>query len=96
MPLLEASALEAFLAAVPANAVGVMTTTLADPTGFGRILRDDAGALVGIVEEKDATETQRALREINAGVYCFPAAPLSRWLGALTADNAQGSFTSPI
>ena len=65
---------------------------LADPTGFGRMLRDDAGALVGIVEEKDATETQRAFREINAGVYCFPAAPLSRWLGALTADNAQGEL----
>ena len=92
VPLLEAAALEAFLAAVPVDAVGVMTTTLADPTGFGRMLRDDAGAIVGIVEEKDATEAQRAVQEINAGVYCFPAGPLPRWLDALTADNAQGEL----
>ena len=96
VPLLEASALEAFLAAVPANAVGVMTTTLADPTGFGRILRDDAGALVGIVEEKDATETQRALREINAGVYCFPAAPSLVGWAPLRRIMPRGSSTSPI
>ncbi len=91
VPLLEPATLKNFLEAVPADAVGVMTTTLDVPTGFGRILRDGDGALAAIVEEKDATPAQRALQEINAGIYVFPAKPLPRWLDAITADNAQGS-----
>ncbi len=92
VPLLEPAMLERFMEAVPGDAVGVMTTTLEAPTGFGRILRDEDGALAAIVEEKDATPAQRALQEINAGIYVFPAQPLPRWLKAITADNAQGEF----
>ncbi len=72
------------------NAVTVLTARVADPTGYGRIIRDDAGAVAGIVEHKDADEAQRAITEINSGVYAFDAAVLADGLGRITAANAQG------
>jgi bifunctional UDP-N-acetylglucosamine pyrophosphorylase/glucosamine-1-phosphate N-acetyltransferase len=75
------------------EAAGAAATLLAaevdDPTGLGRIIRDGAGALAQIVEERDATAQQRAIREINAGVYAFDAALLRDALGKLRADNHQ-------
>ncbi|MBW3561177.1 MAG: bifunctional UDP-N-acetylglucosamine diphosphorylase/glucosamine-1-phosphate N-acetyltransferase GlmU [Actinobacteria bacterium] len=68
----------------------LLTTELDDPTGYGRILRDDTGNVVGIVEEADATEAQKGLREVNAGMYVFDVAPLADALQDLDSDNAQG------
>nr|WP_246582191.1 bifunctional UDP-N-acetylglucosamine diphosphorylase/glucosamine-1-phosphate N-acetyltransferase GlmU [Cellulomonas hominis] len=96
IPLLDGGTLAELLAAHAAdgNAVTVLTTEVADPTGYGRILRSedpaDAGDVVGIVEEKDATDAQRAIAEINSSVYVFDAAVLRGAFGRLGRDNAQG------
>src|SRR6478735_2840830 len=97
IPLLDGETLGELLAAHAAdgNAVTVLTTEVADPTGYGRILRagpdaPDAGDVLGIVEEKDATDAQRAIAEINSSVYVFDAAVLRGAFGRLGRDNAQG------
>ncbi len=94
VPLLQAATLTALLAehAEAGNAVTVLTAEVADPTGYGRVLRDGDGSVLGIVEHKDADEAQRAIREINSGIYVFDAATLARGLGALTTDNSQGEM----
>ncbi|MGH3472514.1 MAG: bifunctional UDP-N-acetylglucosamine diphosphorylase/glucosamine-1-phosphate N-acetyltransferase GlmU [Nocardioidaceae bacterium] len=70
-------------------AATVITAELADPTGYGRILRDDTGQVVGNVEQKDATPDQQAISEINSGLYAFEAALLRRALGRVGRTNAQ-------
>jgi bifunctional UDP-N-acetylglucosamine pyrophosphorylase / glucosamine-1-phosphate N-acetyltransferase len=72
------------------SAVTVITAHLDDPTGYGRILRDDDGSVAGIVEQKDATDEQRSIREINSGIYAFDAAVLKDALAHVGTDNAQG------
>lgn len=71
------------------NAATVLTARVPDPTGYGRIIRD-GDQVQGIVEHKDATEAQRAIDEINSGIYVFDAAVLRDGLASLTTDNAQG------
>lgn len=71
------------------TAATLLTTTLADPTGYGRILRTQDGEVTSIVEQADATESQRAIREVNAAVYAFDADALRWALTQLRADNAQ-------
>jgi UDP-N-acetylglucosamine diphosphorylase/glucosamine-1-phosphate N-acetyltransferase len=70
----------------------VMTARFEDPTGYGRIVRDGEGLLERIVEEKDADERIRAIREVNAGVYCFEATPLFEALRQVGRNNAQGEY----
>ncbi|GAS88851.1 bifunctional UDP-N-acetylglucosamine diphosphorylase/glucosamine-1-phosphate N-acetyltransferase GlmU [Mycolicibacterium brisbanense] len=70
-------------------AATVLTTTVADPTGYGRILRTQDNEVIGIVEQADASESQRSIREINAGVYAFDIADLRSALSRLRSDNAQ-------
>lgn len=91
-PLLTGEALEALLAQHEAagSAATVLTTVLSDPTGYGRVLRDGAGAVQGIVEHRDATADQRAVDEINSGMYAFDAAALAQALSRLSTSNAQG------
>ena len=72
------------------NAVTVLTAILPDPTGYGRILRDDSGEVAGIVEQKDADPDQREIREVNSGVYAFDGAMLTDALGRLSDANAAG------
>ncbi|MFI5101174.1 MAG: bifunctional UDP-N-acetylglucosamine diphosphorylase/glucosamine-1-phosphate N-acetyltransferase GlmU, partial [Actinomycetes bacterium] len=72
------------------DAVTVLTAELADPTGYGRVLRDADGAVAAIVEQKDATPEQAAVAEVNTGIYAFDAAFLADALGRLTTDNAAG------
>ncbi|MBT2404482.1 MULTISPECIES: bifunctional UDP-N-acetylglucosamine diphosphorylase/glucosamine-1-phosphate N-acetyltransferase GlmU [unclassified Streptomyces] len=73
------------------NAVTVLTAEVPDSTGYGRIVRDAAtGAVTAIVEHKDATDAQRAIREINSGVFAFDGALLSDALGKVRTDNSQG------
>ncbi|EUA50649.1 hypothetical protein I552_1588 [Mycobacterium xenopi 3993] len=91
IPLLDADTLADLIAAHRAHpaAVTVLTTTLADPTGYGRILRTQDNEVIAIVEQADATPSQKQIREVNAGVYAFDIAALRSALGRLSADNAQ-------
>ena len=68
------------------------TVDKADPTGYGRILHDDKGNFVGIVEEKDASDDQRAIKEVNVSTYVFEASELLSALDGLTSDNAQQEY----
>ncbi|MBB5910418.1 bifunctional UDP-N-acetylglucosamine pyrophosphorylase/glucosamine-1-phosphate N-acetyltransferase [Actinoalloteichus hymeniacidonis] len=94
VPLLDSDTLVSLLTehGTAGNAVTVLTSELADPTGYGRVLRDADGSVTGIVEQKDATEAQRAITEINSGVYAFDAEVLRDALGRLGTDNAQGEL----
>jgi bifunctional UDP-N-acetylglucosamine pyrophosphorylase/glucosamine-1-phosphate N-acetyltransferase len=94
VPLLDAETLGGLIAAHNAEsaAATVLTTTLPDPTGYGRIVRTqdgEGGNLLGIVEQADASPSQQAIREINAGVYAFDIAALRSALSRLRSDNAQ-------
>lgn len=94
VPLLEPSTLAALLAehATGGAAVTVLTTELDDPTGYGRVLRAPDGGVARIVEQADATPEQRAVREVNSGVYVFDGAFLAGSLDRLDAGNAQGEL----
>ncbi|AVX19268.1 UDP-N-acetylglucosamine pyrophosphorylase [Carboxydocella sporoproducens DSM 16521] len=70
----------------------VLTMTMANPTGYGRIIRDEQGQVAAIVEEKDATPEQKAIREVNSGTYCFQAQALFAALQQITPNNAQGEY----
>jgi bifunctional UDP-N-acetylglucosamine pyrophosphorylase/glucosamine-1-phosphate N-acetyltransferase len=91
-PLLDVATLRALVDAHhrDGDAVTLLTAVLDDPTGYGRVLRDGSGAVTAIVEQKDATDEQRAVREINAGVYAFDAEVLRTALAEVGTDNAQG------
>lgn len=94
VPLLAPETLEAMLAAHrgAGTALTMLTAELADPTGYGRVKRDAAGALSGVVEHKDASEAERAIREVNMGTYVARWDALASALGALSNDNAQGEY----
>ena len=79
-------------AAADGRAVTLLTAQVADPTGYGRVLRDPAGAVTAVVEQKDATTEQAAVREVNTGVYAFDAAFLSEALARVTNDNASSEY----
>ena len=70
-------------------AATLLTTTLADPTGYGRILRSTDGEVLAIIEQADATEPQKKITEVNAAVYAFDVGALRSALSRLRADNAQ-------
>ena len=93
-PLLTAGTLRALLERHHADgaATTVLSAVVGDATGYGRIVRDDAGAVMAIVEHQDADDAQRAICEINSGVFAFDAARLREALGRLTPDNAQGEL----
>ena len=97
VPLLDTATLEALVAqhCERGDAVTLLTTELDDPAGYGRVIRaggPDALAVAEVVEHRDATPEQRAVREINAGVYVFDAAHLRDALATLGADNDQGEI----
>ncbi|HEY3687219.1 MAG TPA: bifunctional UDP-N-acetylglucosamine diphosphorylase/glucosamine-1-phosphate N-acetyltransferase GlmU [Streptosporangiaceae bacterium] len=92
-PLLSAETLEGLAAAhaESGNAVTVLSAVVPDPTGYGRIVRDtETGAFTGIVEEKDATDGERAITEMNSGVYAFDGALLADAVKRVTTNNAKG------
>jgi bifunctional UDP-N-acetylglucosamine pyrophosphorylase/glucosamine-1-phosphate N-acetyltransferase len=70
----------------------VLSVRLENPTGYGRVMRDDAGNFANIVEQKDASEEERAIREINSGIYCFESQNLLDALGQIKPNNAQGEY----
>lgn len=91
VPLIQAETLRR-LATAAGSSVGLLVDTLDDPTGYGRIVRDAHGRVSGIVEQKDASAVQLAIREINTGILVLPAARLAGWLNELGNDNVQGEY----
>ena len=92
VPLIRVATLEGLVARVGPDALALLSARLPDPAGYGRVVRDAAGRVERIVEERDASREQRAIAEINTGVLAAPAARLRAWLGALRADNSQGEY----
>lgn len=96
VPLIRAATAQALVNAAEGAAAGgalaLLTIELPNPFGYGRILRDGAGAVRAIVEQKDATEAQRAIREVYTGMMAAPTALLSRWVMALKNENAQKEY----
>jgi len=74
------------------DSLAILTVDLADPSGYGRIVRDAGGKVQRIVEQKDATDAEKTIREINTGIMVMPTARLADWLGKLKNDNAQGEY----
>jgi bifunctional UDP-N-acetylglucosamine pyrophosphorylase / glucosamine-1-phosphate N-acetyltransferase len=92
VPLTRASTLKRLVDSAAEGCYGVLTVTLDDPSGYGRIVRDQTGCVVRIVEQKDATAEQLRIAEINTGIVVTPTAQLGMWLASLKNDNAQGEF----
>lgn len=92
VPMTRAETLRPLLKDAGDDALALLTVELEDPTGYGRIVRDEAGQLQRIVEQKDATPAELAIREGNTGLMAAPARRLKNWLGQLHNDNAQGEY----
>jgi bifunctional UDP-N-acetylglucosamine pyrophosphorylase/glucosamine-1-phosphate N-acetyltransferase len=92
VPLVRRATLEQLIKSSSADALGLLTVVLADPSGYGRVVRDGAGNVVRIVEQKDANTKERAINEVNTGLIAAPAGSLRKWLAALRNDNAQGEY----
>lgn len=92
VPLIRSETLAPMVAAMAAFPLALLTAQLADPTGLGRILRDETGCVCGIIEQKDASSEQRSIQEINSGILCARAADLKNWLSELDNDNAQQEY----
>jgi bifunctional UDP-N-acetylglucosamine pyrophosphorylase / glucosamine-1-phosphate N-acetyltransferase len=91
VPLTQAQTLSA-LSCAAEHGMAILTVNMAHPTGYGRIVRHPDGHVIAIVEQKDATEAQKAIREVNTGIMVLPTIHLETWLKALRNDNAQGEF----
>jgi bifunctional UDP-N-acetylglucosamine pyrophosphorylase/glucosamine-1-phosphate N-acetyltransferase len=91
VPLIQADTLKRLMHEAR-DALAVLTLELADPTGYGRIVRDAAGAVQRIVEQKDATPAEQRVKEINTGIMAMPSARLGQWLARLSNDNAQREY----
>lgn len=91
VPLTRVDTLHRLLQAAGQDSLGLLTVNLPDPTGYGRIVRDQ-GRIRAIVEHKDADEATRRIAEINTGIMVAPTPALERWLGALSDNNAQKEY----
>ncbi|WP_114787704.1 bifunctional UDP-N-acetylglucosamine diphosphorylase/glucosamine-1-phosphate N-acetyltransferase GlmU [Vibrio tetraodonis] len=91
VPLISEETLASLLDAQPTGGIALLTVVLDNPTGYGRIVRKN-GPVVAIVEQKDATEEQKLIKEINTGVMVATGRDLKRWLSGLSNDNAQGEY----
>jgi bifunctional UDP-N-acetylglucosamine pyrophosphorylase/glucosamine-1-phosphate N-acetyltransferase len=91
VPLTTADTLRRLVEAAGSDKLGILTVEQANPFGLGRIVREN-GHIVRIVEEKDASEAERAIREINSGIMAIPTRHLKKWLAALSNNNAQGEY----
>ena len=91
VPLIEVESLQRLVAAAGRDKLALLTVVVADPKGYGRVVRQ-GGAIVAIVEDKDASPEQRAIAEIYTGVMAAPTAALKRWLAALGNDNAAAEY----
>lgn len=91
VPCVQQETLQRLVDVSTTTGIGIVTLTLDDSTGYGRIVRDN-GKIQAIVEHKDASEAQREIKEINTGIYCVSNAKLHEWLPKLSNDNAQGEY----
>jgi bifunctional UDP-N-acetylglucosamine pyrophosphorylase/glucosamine-1-phosphate N-acetyltransferase len=92
VPLISSQTLNKLIEQTAPNALGMLTASLNNPQGYGRIQRDKKNAIVRIIEEKDATLKERTITEINPGIYLAPAPFLKKWLPLLKNNNAQQEY----
>ena len=92
VPLISPATLDEAVRAAASDRLAVVTAEVEEPAGYGRILRDAAGDLVRIVEEREADDRQREVREINSGILAAPARRMREWLARLDNDNAQNEY----
>ncbi len=90
VPLIRSDTLRQLLAAE--GDLALLTVQLSQPTGYGRVVRDPHGNISRVVEERDASDAERALTEVNTGIMVAPTVELKRWLGALSNNNSQGEY----
>ena len=91
VPLIQVDTLKRLMQAAEGG-LAILTVELADPHGYGRIVRNAAGQVVRIVEQKDASAEERSIREINTGIMAMPTARLGEWLSRLSSNNAQNEY----
>ena len=92
VPMIEAQSLQKLLASTDKDSMAVLTCVMNDPSGLGRILRDEKGKVKAIVEEKDASAEQKLIAEINTGIMAFPVKRLKAWLPLIKNNNAQNEY----
>ncbi len=92
VPLTRTETLQKLIAGVNEKQMGLLTVNLPDPTGYGRIVRDEKNTVIAIVEHKDASDEQKKICEINTGIMAVKAAHLQKWLPQLKNNNAQGEY----
>ena len=92
VPLITRDTLAALAEAAADTGFSLLTARVEDPTGYGRIVRDHEGKILKIVEQKDASEAEKSLCEINTGIMVVRSARMKKWLGLLTDDNAQQEY----
>ncbi len=92
VPLLKLATIKPLIANVNEQSMALLTVKLANPYGYGRIIRDPAGQVVKIVEEKDATISEKQINEINTGIMAIKGRQLKKWLAQLNNSNAQGEY----
>ena len=92
VPLTNFSTLSKLVQQASASTLCLLTLVTENPTGLGRIVRNSAGEITAIVEEKDASEAQKQIKEINTGIMVIPATKLNTWLNSLGNNNAQGEY----
>ena len=92
VPLIQHQTLKHLVDATGKQELGLLTVHMSDPTGLGRIVRDDYYQVQEIVEESDATEVQKQIEEVNAGIYCVNAKHLKKWVAKLRNKNAQKEY----
>lgn len=92
VPLTPAAIMQSMVQIASRGKLALLTVELADPTGYGRIMRNDVRDVVGIVEQKDASPLQLEITEVNTGILALPTARLAEWLPQLSSNNAQGEY----
>ena len=92
VPLISANTLKSLIEQVSDNSLGLLTVKLEDPTGYGRIVRDEHHQVLAIVEEKDAGTEQKAITEANTGIIAVKSVQLAEWLPTLSSNNAQQEY----
>ena len=92
VPLLKLTTVKLLINNVNDRSLALLTVNLADPSGYGRIIRNDAGQVTKIIEEKDATPDQKKINEVNTGIMAVQGKQLKKWLSRLNNSNAQGEY----
>ncbi|QIK38859.1 UDP-N-acetylglucosamine diphosphorylase/glucosamine-1-phosphate N-acetyltransferase [Caldichromatium japonicum] len=92
VPLIQAETLKALLALAEETPLALLTAELVDPAGYGRVVRDQQGRVLRVVEERDADEAERQIREVNTGLLVAERRHLEGWLAQIGDDNAQGEY----